>query len=154
MKKAGIKRTTRHKILFDDEVSSLCVAAAKICGSNLRIKVKVRKETGVTLTDNEITYRLAKAQKLEGRKGGYRVGFSNGTSPESQRIERDYLAIFQREIQRTLPQKITHPTPQVVRVKEPAPPTVPQLTETLEQRNARLGALKASYEKEMRNEMP
>lgn len=150
MKKRGTRRGTAHTVTFGDSVDSLVLALAKIRGGNKLIAKRVRERTGRILSENQITYRLSKGQKLEGRKGGYRVGFSNGTSPEYLRIEADYLSIFQAEIQRTLPQKINHPTPKIVKLNEPKPPTVLQVinalqAETAEQRRERLEKLKARY---------
>jgi hypothetical protein len=135
MKKRGTKKLNRHRITFEDEIDSDIVAIAKCRGGNAFIK----KEHG--LTDCQITYRLAKAQKLEGRKGGYRNGWSNGTSPEFQRVLGDYRGVFRAEIQRKLPKLITHPTPKVApKVKEQPSVTVPEMT--------KLEKLKREYEKE------
>ena len=68
------------------------------------------------LSDGEIGYGLSKAQAIMGLKGGYRRAWSDGTSPICQQVKRDLLAVLRQEVQRTIPVKLIHPAPEVVKV--------------------------------------
>jgi len=104
----------RHplKWTFDDEAQATLKALAEMGRSNAQI----RQRTG--FTNNEINYALGKSQAVEGKKGGYRHGWANGTSTFAKRVEKDYLAVLVQDTLRHLPVQILHPTPKTVRVDE------------------------------------
>ena len=85
----------------------MAVALAKIGQSNLVIN----RDCG--LKDGQTNYRLTKAQRLEGGKGGYRRAWANGETPLVRRIKNDYLGVLMNEVQRKLPRLIEHPAPKV-----------------------------------------
>ena len=108
--KPPYKRLDRRIITFAQGDDCKSVVLAKLGMSNRAIKARTR------LSDNQITYRLAKARRVEENEGGYRVEFRNGVSPLAQQLIDDLSGILEKEIHRTIVPKIVHPTPETVRI--------------------------------------
>lgn len=103
-------QTGRHRITFQDLPDIETIALGQLGFSNAAIS----EATG--LTSGQIQYRLTKAKKLaELPKGkGYRSTWRDGTSEIARTIAHAYAPGLRREIRRTLPTKIEHPTPEIV----------------------------------------
>lgn len=98
-----MSRKTRHKITYENDLDALCVAMASMGLSTDAIQYKT------SFTTSQITYRLAKAKRLEGLASGYRVGWRNGESPVAHRIQIDMVKVLTVDFQRKLPRRIFHP---------------------------------------------
>lgn len=109
-----IKKGRVLKWTFQSVMQSMLKSLGELGQSNARIKL----ETKGAFTDNEINYALAKAQRVEGFKGGYRRRWANGESELCQRVKRDLLSVLIRDNQRKLPVQILHPETQTVKVDE------------------------------------
>ena len=90
-------------ITFADENDSKAVALAMLGQSNKSILQRTRG-----LSDGKITYRLSKHQRVEGGKGGYRVGWRNGKSELVKQIISEMASVIQLDIKRNTPGKIAH----------------------------------------------
>jgi len=97
-------------ITFQQGDDNEALAMAMLGMSNKAIK----RHIDGRLSDGQITYRLAKAKRVEGNKFGYRVDYRNGESPVAQQIINDVAGILHEEIRRNVTMKITHPTPETV----------------------------------------
>lgn len=108
MKKA--KRINAGVINFDSGDDNETVALAMLGMSNRAIKERT------TLSDGQITYRLSKAKRVEKNKMGYRVDYRNGTSPMAGQIISDIIGVLREEIRRNITAKLTHPTPETIKL--------------------------------------
>lgn len=96
------------RVTFESDRDAVCLAEAMLGQSNKAIMLR----TG--LSSSQITYRLHKAKTVQGNEHGYRVAWRNGESDLVKRIKRDVVAVLKKDIQRTLPVQIAHPTPEMV----------------------------------------
>jgi hypothetical protein len=108
--KKPYKRLDKRIITFDHGDDCKSVVLAKLGMSNKAIKART------SLSDNQISYRLAKAKAVEENAGGYRVEFRNGVSPLAQQLIDDLSGVLEKEIQRTIVPRILHPTPEIVKI--------------------------------------
>jgi hypothetical protein len=121
-------RHPRNLITFSKEPEALAVALAKLGQSDSVIMEECNYSPG------QISYRLRKAQGLEGLEGGYRRSWAKGTSEVCQMVKRDLVSILKKEIQRSLPPLIKHPEPVFVKTPEHKAPTIDQAVEELKKR--------------------
>lgn len=97
----AVKKKVRElKWTYRDTTQAEMVALAELGQSNAVIRRDCK------LTNYEITYGLAKSQKIRGLKGGYRRAWANGESEVCKQVKADLLAVLRQEIQRTLPAKL------------------------------------------------
>jgi hypothetical protein len=98
-------KTTKHTVTFSQVGAAdvMALAMAKVGASDTAIKKKC------FLSGSQISYRLAKAKRMENRNKGYRVAYRNGESPEFKRIMTDYLDVIELDITRKLPKLLMRP---------------------------------------------
>lgn len=94
------KKAHELKWTYADANQAEMVALAELGQSNAVIRQDCK------LTNYEITYGLAKSQKLRGLTGGYRRAWANGESDICKQIKKDFLAILRKEIQTSLPKMV------------------------------------------------
>lgn len=97
-------------ITFEMGDDNEAIALAKLGLSNRAIKERTK------LNDNQITYRLSKAKRIEQNEFGYRVDYRNGSSPMAMQIIHDIAGILREEVRRTITPKIVRPTPETVKI--------------------------------------
>lgn len=98
-------KKTPLKVTFMGHSDAECIALAQLGQSDRVIKRDCKLTTG------QIYYRLRKVKELMGHTTNYRSQWRNGEGEVVQRIKADILAVLRRDIQRTLPQRLTHPQP-------------------------------------------
>ena len=97
-------------ITFESGDDNRALVLAKLGMSNACIKANTK------LSDGQITYRLSKARRVEENELGYRVAYRNGVSPLAFKIIHDLSAVAAADIRRNVVPKITHPTPDTVKL--------------------------------------
>ena len=109
--KSKYKQISRNVITFQsgDDLESLIMA--KLGMSNKAIKAKTN------LSDNQISYRLAKAKSVEEAECGYRIAFRDGVSPLATRMMRDLRSVALADIKANVSTQIVKLTPETVRLK-------------------------------------
>jgi hypothetical protein len=110
-----IKKGRLLKWTFQGKQQATLKAYAEMGASNQLIMERLPG----AFSRNELNYARAKAQKVEGKKGGYMRGWANGTSALFRQFERDALKVLVEDTQRHLPQLILHPTPETVNIETP-----------------------------------
>jgi hypothetical protein len=103
-------KISRSFITFQSGDDNECVALAKMGLSTKAIQDRT------VLSKCQITYRLSKAKKTEGNQFGYRIDYRNGTSPLSIQLVNDLAGILREEIRRNITSKLTHPTPDTIKL--------------------------------------
>lgn len=96
-------KTQPVRVTFARSEDAIALALAEL-GASTKL---IRQQTG--LTESQVTYRLHKAKGLEKKKKGYRVAWRDGDSDLFRRVQRDYLVVTMKDIQRKLPVLIEHP---------------------------------------------
>lgn len=122
-------KRAKRTILMDMKKFKLAARLARFGRGNKIIQAK----TG--LTDSQITYRCATYKQVTGMPKGLRRTWSSSDDPVIDQIIEDLGAVFDAEFEHQFLPKIVHPTPQMVKIKEPKPPTVKDMERQLRRVN-------------------
>ena len=104
------KKIARNVITFQSGDDNECVALAKMGLSNRAIQDRT------ILNKCQINYRLHKAKETEGNQFGYRIDYRNGTSRLAMQMINDLAGVLREEIRRNITPKLTHPTPETIKL--------------------------------------